>query len=606
MADNRKYAQLQPFSLAGSGVSSGDATMILSSFADIDGNLLVIGDFGTKGFGTCEPGSSEQEEQICFTGVTQNADGTATLTGVSNVGFLSPYTETANFTKSHAGGTVFVISNTSGFYNGFTNKDDDETIVGLWQFPNGANTPVLGASYVAPTLAPQVASKGYVDSVAVSGAPNADTVTKGIVQIATGAQLAAGTGAGSTGATLVSAGSSFTNTSVGAGDVNKVPVLNSSGVLDQTFLGGARTWTGVQSFTADNAQITTAPDSGNDAVNKTYADLQYINVFGDGSDGDVTISAPTTLARDMYYNSLTLSGANDVTTDGYKVFVKTTLTRSAASTSKFKNNGGNGGNGTAGTSALTMTGGTAGAAAGSGSLPSSGASGAGGNGKGTTTAGTFEDGLAGAAAGSITEAIPASSTVTSGAGGNSTGGGSGTGGAAGTTGTTTQSVARPRNLSMAQVLSYPKATTLTILRGPAGSPGGGGGSGSTSTNTYGSGGGGGGAGAPGGGVWVAAKTIVDSGSGTMFQAIGGNGGNGGIGFVSGSGNQGGGGGGAGPAGNGGWIIRVYKTLTGTATTDVAAGTVGTGGVAATFGTGTATNGAAASAANAGIVIDVIV
>lgn len=28
------------------------------------------------------------------------------------------------------------------------------------------------------------------------------------------------------------------------------------------------------------------------------------SAFGDGSDGDVTISAPTTLTRDMYYNNL--------------------------------------------------------------------------------------------------------------------------------------------------------------------------------------------------------------------------------------------------------------------------------------------------------------
>lgn len=34
--------------------------------------------------------------------------------------------------------------------------------------------------------------------------------------------------------------------------------------------------------------------------------------FGDGSDGDVTISSPTTLTRDMYYNDLVLS--DDLTT----------------------------------------------------------------------------------------------------------------------------------------------------------------------------------------------------------------------------------------------------------------------------------------------------
>ncbi len=609
MSDNRKYVQAQPFTFAGSGVNPGETSAVFSSFAGIDGDLLTMTDFGTKGFMTAEPGSGTLEEAYCFTGIVQNADGSATLSGISNVGFISPYTETSGFLKSHSGGTIAVITNTAGFYNDFANKSDDETIAGLWQFPNNGNTPVLGASYVAPTLDTQVVSKKYVDDVAVSGAPDANTTTKGIVQIATGAQLAAGTGTGSTGAVIVSAGSSFKNTSAGAGDVNKVPVLNSSGVLDQTFLGGARTWTAVQSFTADNAQITTTPDSGNDATNKTYVDLQYVNEFGDGSDGDVTIAAPTTLARNMFYNSLTMTGANDITTAGYRVYVKNTLTRSAASTGKFKNNGSVGGNGVTPGSDLSAAGGAAGTIAAAVTLPSTGAAGAGGTGRGVATAGTFIAGDAGAAGGSTTNSINTTSTVTAGAGGNSTGGGAGTGGAAGAAGATTQTVAMPRDLTAAQTLSFVSGSSTIVLRGPASGPGGGGGSGSTDQNLYGSGGGGGGAGSSGGPIFVAAKTVVDSGSGTMFQSIGGNGGNGGGGFADpggGAGNRSGGGGGAGPGGNGGTILRIYKSLTGTATTDVVGGSAGTAGTGASFGTGVGANGGTATAGNVGLVLDIIV
>ena len=49
-------------------------------------------------------------------------------------------------------------------------------------------------------------------------------------------------------------------------------------------------------------------------------------LFGDGSDGDVTISGHTTLTRDMFYNNLTVNANRNLITDGFRVFVKATLT----------------------------------------------------------------------------------------------------------------------------------------------------------------------------------------------------------------------------------------------------------------------------------------
>lgn len=64
--------------------------------------------------------------------------------------------------------------------------------------------------------------------------PNASTTVAGKVQIATDAQLAAGTNTGSTGADVVAAGGSFNILAA----ANKVPVGNSSGVLDVSWLPG--------------------------------------------------------------------------------------------------------------------------------------------------------------------------------------------------------------------------------------------------------------------------------------------------------------------------------------------------------------------------------
>lgn len=203
MANNFKYLQTQPYTLAGSGNILGATSIILSSMLMIDRlTLVTMANFGTIGFATIEPGNAAREEQIAFTGITQNANGTATLTGVSHVLFQSPYTQTSGTTLSHPGGATLVISNTSGFYDTMVNKNDDATITGLITFPNDASTPLIGASYVAPTLDTQVATKKYVDSVAIAGAPNATTTVKGIAQLPTQAQVDAKTAVGSTGANL--------------------------------------------------------------------------------------------------------------------------------------------------------------------------------------------------------------------------------------------------------------------------------------------------------------------------------------------------------------------------------------------------------------------
>jgi hypothetical protein len=159
MADQRKYLQTQVKNLAGAGVSLGATSMILVSFKQIDGTTnIVIGDFGTKGWGTLEPGTP-REEQISFTGVTQNADGSATITGIKSVAFNYPYTESSGFAKSHAGGAKFVISNNPGLYDSFANKENDETISQKWTFntvPDSTQDPSSGNNLVR---------KSYIDGI---------------------------------------------------------------------------------------------------------------------------------------------------------------------------------------------------------------------------------------------------------------------------------------------------------------------------------------------------------------------------------------------------------------------------------------------------------
>ncbi len=137
----------------------------------IDGDALTMsGDFGTIGFGTLEPGNSTLEEQISFTGLTNNSNGTTTLTGISSVSFVYPYTKTSGLLKTHAGSTTFVISNTSGFYDNLTAKTDDETIDGVRTFTN------VPGSLQQPVSGTDLANKDYVLSVVNGGAVSTASV----------------------------------------------------------------------------------------------------------------------------------------------------------------------------------------------------------------------------------------------------------------------------------------------------------------------------------------------------------------------------------------------------------------------------------------------
>ena len=94
--------------------------------------------------------------------------------------------------------------------------------------------------------------------------------------------------------------------------------------------------------------------------------LEISELFGDGSDGNVDIiSGTTTITRDMFYNNLTLSGGN-LDTNGYRVFIKGTLTRSSTYKVSFNatGTGGTGGTGQPWGNSGSAFGGTAGTAGG--------------------------------------------------------------------------------------------------------------------------------------------------------------------------------------------------------------------------------------------------
>lgn len=164
------------FYQSGAGNIIGATSITLTSFQDIYGNVLTMADFGTIGYITCEPDTTNQEF-LTFTGVTANANGTYTLTGIKTSLAKYPYTETSGAIRNHAGGTKVVISDGVAFWNTFLNKNNASTIGATYTF---TVTPVLSN---APVSSTDAANKGYVDGVAIAGAPKAATTVFGIVHM---------------------------------------------------------------------------------------------------------------------------------------------------------------------------------------------------------------------------------------------------------------------------------------------------------------------------------------------------------------------------------------------------------------------------------------
>jgi len=277
----------------------------------------------------------------------------------------------------------------------------------------------------------------------------------------------------------------------------------------------------------------------------TWASVSINLVTGDGSDGNVTISSPTTLSRDMYYADLVVNST--LTLAGWRIFVSGTIS----------------GNGTV-TDASTLSTGR-----GAGYLPAIANAGAGGAG------GNNSSGIAGSAGTSYSNSIGKSA------------GASGAGGASGgVSGTATAVVHRfgVTSWNTLALLDISNSTvTLTKINASASAGGGGGGNGGA-----GSFGGNGGAGGAGGGIVFICANIW---SGTFtITSSGGNGANG----TNASGTFLSTGGGGGGGGGGGTNVIIFNTKTWSGSHNVAGGTGGTGGTGVVGG-GSGTAGTAGTA-----------
>lgn len=164
-----------------SSVGVSDSTLQLSSFKEpVSNTPFSMGYLNTSvAYGTIDP-QTNRSEIVSFTGITQNSDGSASLTGVTRGLTRTPggsaCTASSTLAQRHPGQSIFILSDSACHFAEYAVKRNDETITGSWGFP----TPTVGAN---------AATKTYVDALALGGSA---TVDKLIVPGVAGETVSAG------------------------------------------------------------------------------------------------------------------------------------------------------------------------------------------------------------------------------------------------------------------------------------------------------------------------------------------------------------------------------------------------------------------------------
>lgn len=225
-----------------SSVSSSASSVTLSSFKEPVSNIpYTMTHLNTSiAYGTIEPLNNTKKEFISFTGITQNSDGTATLSGVSRgLSFSYPFTASTTLQQTHAGQSIFILSNSPQFYDEFLIKKNSATSTGdhAWSSttpPRYDFVPPNHALGSAVATTAEFASLAYVNNVATSGSPNASLTVKGLVEFATGAEAGSSTPTGGTGAGLALYSLYATSSQYTSG--SWIPVSMANGKLRQDWL----------------------------------------------------------------------------------------------------------------------------------------------------------------------------------------------------------------------------------------------------------------------------------------------------------------------------------------------------------------------------------
>jgi len=247
-----QFTAAKPTYLYGGGISSSDVSIKLTALVTPNGTPITTAQLVGSAllnvfYATIEP-STNKKETISCTGVTQNGDGTAVITGCTRgLQFTYPYTASSTLAIGHSGGSAVVLSNSPQVYNDIIT---------------------------------------YINNATSSGAVDASVTAKGLVAVATANQAAsnAQVGSGNTSAYLALTTSIASSTRVGSSSV-VVITSSSTGYIDSSFIATSTTGskfggTGVDAPLIITSGTTTIDLGGASTLIKNYAS---ISITGTGA-----------------------------------------------------------------------------------------------------------------------------------------------------------------------------------------------------------------------------------------------------------------------------------------------------------------------------------
>lgn len=265
-------------------VATTDTTINLQSFKNRSDIPITIAVLNTDiVYGTLSPQTS-RSEFISFTGVTQNSDGTAQLTGVSRgLSDIYPFAASTTLRESHPGQSIFIISDSPQLFEEYTRRRNLEHITSTWEWssttpPQYDQVPTNHAAGTHASTTKEFASVALVNAVTTSGAPNATEGVKGIVEFGTALESASSTILGSTGAGLTmqsryatdtpqsSCASGYSNAGAGCSVIASL-----TGKIKQTWidLTASFSFTGSTTLSSTNSATTTIDGNFGLGVNAT-------------------------------------------------------------------------------------------------------------------------------------------------------------------------------------------------------------------------------------------------------------------------------------------------------------------------------------------------
>lgn len=224
------------------GEAGSAVTIRITPFpVDLDGTKFTMTDFGSNPTLTVDPGLKGIEEIESFTGITDNGDGTATLTGLTrNLTSKYPYT-TAGTGRTHGSGAIVVFGNNPQVYGRLAAPENTNTWTADQTYASTTHPGFdldPGAAYY--TTGPNTTFVDYAQlaRTALAGTVNGSYIVTGVYQAARPIEAASSTLTGSTGAMLALTSQIATSSCTVATSSVVMTQTNgkvSQGCIDQSF-----------------------------------------------------------------------------------------------------------------------------------------------------------------------------------------------------------------------------------------------------------------------------------------------------------------------------------------------------------------------------------